>query len=78
MGLLPPYSRLHKSEADYLGLIVMAIAGYNPNTAIAFWERMAAKKGGSMPEFLSTRPSEETRIKKLKDLLLEAMTYYEK
>jgi len=78
VGVLLPYSRLHESEADHLGLIFMAMAGYDPNSAVSFWERMAANKGGSMPEFLSTHPSDATRIKKLKELLPEAMTYYKK
>jgi len=78
LGVLLPYSRLHESEADHLGLIFMAMAGYDPNTAVTFWERMAANKGGAMPEFLSTHPSDQTRINKLKELLPEAMTYYKK
>ncbi len=78
VGVLLPYSRLQESEADHLGLIFMAMAGYDPESAVAFWERMAANKGGSMPEFLSTHPSDQTRIKKMKELLPEAMTYYKK
>ena len=76
VGVLLPYSRLHESEADHLGLIFMAMAGYDPNEAAAFWERMAADKSGSPPEFLSTHPSDETRIKNIKELLPEAMSYY--
>jgi len=79
VGVLLPYSRLHESEADHLGLIFMAMAGYDPNSAVAFWQRMADMKGGAAPpEFLSTHPSDETRIKKLKELLPEAMTYYKR
>ncbi len=78
VGALLPYSRLHESEADHLGLIFMAMAGYDPNQAVDFWERMAQNKGGSMPEFLSTHPSDETRIKKIKERLPEAMAYYQK
>ncbi len=79
LGALLPYSRLHESEADHLGLIFMAMAGYNPQEAIKFWERMASKsKGNKPPEFLSTHPSDETRIKNLKKLLPEAMKYYQK
>jgi len=59
-----PFSRKHESEADYYGLILMAIAGYNPEASVPFWERMAAKGGGG-PEFLSTHPSDTTRIKQL-------------
>ena len=77
VGFLLPYSRTHESEADHLGLIFMAMAGYNPEEAPAFWERMAAQsKGGAPPEFLSTHPAPETRIQNLRDLIPEAMTYY--
>ena len=77
LGVMLPYSRLHENEADHLGLIFMAMAGYNPNGAIAFWERMAAQKEGvAPPEFLSTHPSDETRINNLKKLIPEAMQYY--
>jgi len=77
VGFLLPYSRVHESEADHLGLIFMAMAGYNPEEAPFFWERMSAQsKGSAAPEFLSTHPAPETRIQKLKDLVPEAMTYY--
>ncbi len=77
VGALLPYSRLHESEADHLGLIFMAMAGYDPNEAVAFWQRMAAGKGGQAPpEFLSTHPSDDTRIQKIKDELPEALKYY--
>ena len=77
VGVLLPYSRLHESEADHLGLIFMAMAGYDPNVAVGFWERMAKMKGGAAPpEFLSTHPSDKTRIKKIKALIPEAMQYY--
>lgn len=76
-GVLLPYSRLQEAEADHLGLIFMAMAGYDPNKAVDFWQRMSAKKGAkSPPEFLSTHPSDATRIKKIKALLPEAMQYY--
>jgi len=79
VGVLLPYSRLHENEADRLGLIFMAMAGYNPNEAVAFWQRMSAEKKGSQPpEFLSTHPADETRIQNLKDLIPEAMQYYRK
>jgi len=78
VGVLLPYSRLHESEADHLGLIFMAMAGYDPNGAVAFWERMALLGGSSTPEFLSTHPSDKTRIAKIKELLPEALTYYKK
>lgn len=78
-GVLLPYSRLHESEADKLGLIFMALAGYDPNEAVAFWQRMAEMKGGqALPEFLSTHPSDATRIAQIKKWLPEAMKYYSK
>ena len=77
VGILLPYSRTHESEADHLGLVFMAMAGYDPQEAPAFWERMAGQsKGARPPEFLSTHPANETRIQNLRDLLPEAMTYY--
>lgn len=78
VGVMLPFSRLHESEADHLGLIFMAMAGYNPNTAVSFWQRMAAQGGETPPEFLSTHPSNETRINDLKKLVPEAMQYYKK
>ena len=79
LGVLLPYSRLHENEADRLGLIFMAMAGYNPNEAVAFWQRMSAeKKDPRMPQFLSTHPADETRIQNIKDLIPEAMQYYRK
>jgi predicted Zn-dependent protease len=70
LGTLP-FSRKHESEADHYGLLLMAIAGYYPEAAIPFWERMA-EKGGSTPEFLSTHPSDKTRINKLGKSMPEA------
>lgn len=78
LGVMLPFSRLHESEADHMGLIFMAMAGYNPNAAVEFWQRMAAQGGGAPPEFLSTHPSNETRINDLKKLIPEAMQYYKK
>ncbi|PLX32277.1 MAG: peptidase M48 [Ignavibacteria bacterium] len=79
VGVLLPFSRLHESEADHLGLIFMAMAGFNPNEAVNFWQRMAALKGGqSPPEFLSTHPSDETRIADIRKHLPDAMKYYKK
>jgi predicted Zn-dependent protease len=75
-GVLP-YSRLHESEADHLGLIFMAIAGYDPREAPEFWSRMAAaSEGGEPPRFLSTHPPHGERIENLNALLPEAMEYY--
>lgn len=76
VGVLLPYSREHELEADKLGLIFMAMAGYDPNTAIAFWERMAAAGGEKPPEFLSTHPSDQSRINKIRAAIPEAMKYY--
>ena len=76
LGVLLPYSRLHERESDRLGLIFMAMAGYNPNEAVAFWQRMAAGKKGAPPEFLSTHPADATRIRDLQNLVPEAMQYY--
>jgi predicted Zn-dependent protease len=76
-GFLLRYSRLHESEADHLGLIFMSMAGYDPKGAVEFWQRMSEKKGGQAPpEFLSTHPSDEKRIKNLQALVPEAMQYY--
>lgn len=78
VGVLLPFSRTQESEADRLGLIFMASAGYDPNTAVAFWQRMAAQSGGkSVPEFLSTHPSDAQRIKDIQTKYLpEALKYY--
>jgi predicted Zn-dependent protease len=71
------YSRSHETEADELGLIFAAAAGYNPEAAVSFWERMAAASNGQKPpELLSTHPSDETRIKNLKKFMPEAKKYY--
>jgi len=71
------YSRTQESEADHLGLIFMAMAGYNPNQAVNFWQRMAEMNNGEKPpEFLSTHPSDQTRINDIKNWLPEAMKYY--
>ena len=76
-GVMLPYSRKQELEADKLGLIFMAMAGYNPQLAESFWVRMSQKTGGqSVAEFQSTHPSDETRIKKIKEELPEAMQYY--
>lgn len=75
LGMLS-FSRKHEAEADKLGLIFMALAGYNPETAIGFWERMGANSGARPPEILSTHPHSETRIEEIKEYLPEAMKYY--
>lgn len=74
------YSRSNESEADRLGLIFMAMAGYNPAESVKFWQRMAnsKSKAGSPPEFLSTHPSDDRRVRDLEKLIPEAMQYYKK
>lgn len=76
IGVILPYSRTHESEADRLGLIFMAMAGYDPNAAIDFWQRMADLNKAKVPEFLSTHPSDETRISQIRKYIPEAMNYY--
>lgn len=77
IGVLLPNSRKQELEADHYGLIFTAMAGYNPREAIPLWERMKAlSSGNSTPEFLSTHPAEDTRIKRLQDLMPEALKYY--
>jgi len=78
VGFMLPYSRTHESEADKMGLIFMAMAGYNPQAAVPFWERMAAGGGQKPPEFLSTHPAEATRISNLKAYMPEALKFYKK
>lgn len=75
LGVLK-FSRTHESESDHMGLIFMAMAGYNPQEAPQFWGRMAAAGGQAPPEFLSTHPSSSTRIKQLNNWMSEAMQYY--
>jgi predicted Zn-dependent protease len=77
VGVLLPYSRVQESEADHLGLIFMAMAGYDPHEAVPFWERMAASKEGPRPpEILSTHPADSTRIGRIRELIPMAMKYY--
>ena len=76
VGVLLPYSRQHEAEADRIGLTLMARAGYDPRTAVAFWERMGAVPGPRPPEFLSTHPAPKTRIDAIRLYLPEAMRHY--
>jgi predicted Zn-dependent protease len=79
VGVLLPYSRLQESEADRLGLIFMAMAGYDPNLAVPFWQRMSSmSKGQKPPEFLSDHPADDTRIQDIQKELPEALKYYKK
>ncbi len=79
VGLLLPWSRAQESEADHLGLIYMAKAGYHPSAARDLWVRMArqSREGSRPPEFLSTHPLPETRIRQIEAWLPEALTYYQ-
>jgi len=73
VGVMLPFSRGHETEADRIGLTIMAIAGYEPAEAVALWERMKANSGGQAPpEFLSTHPSNDTRIQNLSSWVTEA------
>lgn len=76
-GVMLPFSRSNESEADYLGLIFMAMAGYNPQYAISFWQRMS-QESSSTPEFMSTHPSDATRISNLQKKMLSALQYYKR
>ncbi|MDA8139116.1 MAG: M48 family metallopeptidase [Desulfobacteraceae bacterium] len=78
VGLLLPYSRLQESEADRIGLVLMAMAGYDPREAIPFWQRMSQEGGSRPPELLSTHPAPQTRIADIQRYLPEALPYYEK
>ena len=76
VGFLLPYSRIQESEADHIGLILMAKAGYDPRGAVVLWQRMNAKGGARPPEFLSTHPAPESRIRNIESLVPEAMQFY--
>jgi predicted Zn-dependent protease len=76
VGLMLPFSRGHELEADRWGLIIAAMAGYDPRAAIGLWERMEKAGGGKSPEFLNTHPSEGKRIERLEKLMPEALEYY--
>lgn len=72
------YSRGNESEADRMGLVIMAMAGYNPSESVKFWERMASGSTKGNPEFLSTHPSDARRINDIQKLLPEALKYYKR
>lgn len=79
VGAILPYSRLHEYEADRLGMILMAKAGYDPRATISFWKKFAkaGSEGGAISEFLSTHPLSENRLEEMKKWLPEAMRFYE-
>lgn len=78
VGVLLPFSRKHESEADYIGILLAADAGYDPRESVALWERMGqASSDGGPSEFMSTHPSHETRIDQLKKWMPEAMAIYQ-
>ena len=76
VGVMLPFSRSHESEADYVGLLLAAQAGYDPHEAGHVWERMGQLSKGQPPEFLSTHPGHDTRIQQLQEWMPEAVNYY--
>jgi predicted Zn-dependent protease len=77
VGIELPFGRGQESEADHIGLILMAKAGYDPNESVLFWQRMSSgQTGNAPPEFLSTHPSGETRIEQLQQWMPEALQHY--
>lgn len=76
VGALLPYSRAHEREADRIGLLIMARAGYDPRSAISFWERMKAQNSQAPIEFLSTHPDPDKRIEAIRSHIPEALEYY--
>src|SRR4029077_598419 len=76
-GVLLPYGRTQESEADHIGLLLMAQAGYDPREAVDFWQRMERTGGDGTPEFLSTHPGHGTRVKQLREWIPEATRLYD-
>lgn len=76
VGVMLPFSRKHESEADYMGLVLMTMAGYNPDSAVTFWKKMAAQSGGSTNELMSTHPSDARRISDIQKSLPEIKSKY--
>jgi predicted Zn-dependent protease len=77
-GVTLPFSRKHETEADYMGLILMTMAGYNPDKAVTFWQKMSASSGGKVPEFMSTHPSDARRISDIQKELPAIKAKYRK
>ena len=77
LGVILPYSRGQESEADEIGLMLMAEAGYDPREAVKLWQNFEALGGERPPEFLSTHPAEGTRIERLQELMPEALEVYQ-
>jgi len=77
-GVMLPYSRKHELEADHMGLIFMAMAGYDPSKAVAFWQKMAAASPTPIPPFMSSHPSDAKRIAEIEKYLPDAQKYYTK
>lgn len=77
-GMTLPFSRKHESEADYMGLILMTIAGYNPDVAVTFWQKMSAGSTQAPPEFMSTHPSDARRIADIQKNLPSVKQQYQK
>lgn len=75
-GMMLPFSRKHESEADYMGLILMTIAGYNPDVAVGFWQKMSGGGQSATPEFMSTHPSDKTRISDIQKSLPDIKKKY--
>lgn len=73
-----PFSRKHETEADYMGLVLMTMAGYNPDKAITFWQKMSAGSNGKIPEFMSTHPSDARRISDIQKALPAIKAQYRK
>ncbi len=75
-GVMQPFSRKHETEADYMGLILMSMAGYNPEVSLTFWQKMSAASTSNVPEILSSHPSDATRISNLQKKLPEVKAKY--
>lgn len=75
VGVMLPFSRKHEYEGDHMGLIFMAMAGYDPRSSVSFWKRMSSNSSGT-PEWLSTHPVDSNRIAALEKMMPEALTYY--